>query len=533
MPDILLIQPPFEDFYRTPLRTYPLGLLYIAGALRDRGLTVAVLDALDATDARTVRLPAGLDYCRVIYPTDRSPFHLFGRYTCFGLSIDRVVAAAAACHPAAVFVSLLCTAYSATGLALAQALREALPGVPLVCGGHHAARFPETCLPIFDYVVCGEGETAAAELACRLVRGAQGIDGIPGVYTGVPIEPVFITPEDVEQLQPARDLVPVPEHRGRRFTPILTSRGCPCACSYCCTGRGMSGGWRPRSVRAVLDEFRECHDRLGITFFDVEDENFAADRERAAAICDGLAGRFDRTLKLAAMNGLLPETLDADLIGRMHAAGFEELNLSLGATTERVLKAYRRPPRLMEPFGRAVTAARELQMTVTAYTIAGGPHAAAEDTAADLATLGRMPVRIGLSTYYPAPGSPDYEAGLIPVPAVFDGYRSSVYPVEAVMDRNALVTASRLARVINYVKALPGRGITVLRDTQPVRVGETVGRDDEPRLAATVFREGWIPGLDAGRQVYRHTADEDLIRAVVQGIGTAVRGCDGEVSVRT
>jgi hypothetical protein len=38
---ILLIQPPVEDFYQTSLRTLPVGLLYLAAALRCAGIGAA------------------------------------------------------------------------------------------------------------------------------------------------------------------------------------------------------------------------------------------------------------------------------------------------------------------------------------------------------------------------------------------------------------------------------------------------------------------------------------------------------------
>jgi hypothetical protein len=52
MPDILLIQPPIQDFYLTAKRTMPYGLACIAGALRQAGFSVAILDALATAKTR-------------------------------------------------------------------------------------------------------------------------------------------------------------------------------------------------------------------------------------------------------------------------------------------------------------------------------------------------------------------------------------------------------------------------------------------------------------------------------------------------
>ena len=40
----LLIQPPIQDFYYTPIRTQPIGLAYIASSLREDGHEVGILD---------------------------------------------------------------------------------------------------------------------------------------------------------------------------------------------------------------------------------------------------------------------------------------------------------------------------------------------------------------------------------------------------------------------------------------------------------------------------------------------------------
>ena len=48
---VLLIQPPIEDFYDTSVRTYPLGLVYVASRV-SRVAEVAVLDARTGRQAQ-------------------------------------------------------------------------------------------------------------------------------------------------------------------------------------------------------------------------------------------------------------------------------------------------------------------------------------------------------------------------------------------------------------------------------------------------------------------------------------------------
>ena len=88
---VLLINPPVRDFYDTPMRRQPLGLLYLAAALRQRGHTVELLDS-GARKARSrLLLPETL---KAITPPgdamDASPFKLFGRFYHFGPSFKEI-----------------------------------------------------------------------------------------------------------------------------------------------------------------------------------------------------------------------------------------------------------------------------------------------------------------------------------------------------------------------------------------------------------------------------------------------------------
>jgi radical SAM superfamily enzyme YgiQ (UPF0313 family) len=276
-------------------------------------------------------------------------------------------------------------------------------------------------------------------------------------------------------------------------------------------------------VEDVLEEFRDCLLGHGITHFDIEDENATFDRKRARALFQGLIRMFQgKGLVLTGMNGLLPETLDDDLVGLMREAGFDKLDLSLGSTLPEILKRYRRPAGLLCAFDRAVESARQRDMPVTAYVISGGPHVEAGDVLSDLVALATRPVRIGLSTYYPAPGSLDYESGRVPKPASFTEYRASGYPVEGRMNRAQMVTASRLARVINYLKCLPSRELRSLRSLAPARIGEAVRPGEEPRLAASFLYQGILLGLAPGdRTAFPLRVDPAMVEACRHGLHKA------------
>ena len=109
-----------------------------------------------------------------------------------------------------------------------------------------------------------------------------------------------------------------------------------------------------------------------------------------------------------AMNGLLPAALDDTMIRDMQMAGFKTLNLSLGSTSSKQLRRFNRPD-VRNAFDRALKSAEKYNMTAVGYVIAGAPDQSAEESVDDLIYLSSRRVLAGISIFYPAPGSRDYE----------------------------------------------------------------------------------------------------------------------------
>ena len=67
MTDILLIQPPVQDFFLTAKRTIPYGLASLAAVLRNAGFSVRILDAHSRAKSRKISVPAELSYLEGYY----------------------------------------------------------------------------------------------------------------------------------------------------------------------------------------------------------------------------------------------------------------------------------------------------------------------------------------------------------------------------------------------------------------------------------------------------------------------------------
>lgn len=432
MKKVLLIQPPVEDFYSTPARTYPLGLLYVAAGPKSAGCDVRVLDAMAGGRSRAIPLPARFQYLKEHYvPGDKSPYRLFGHYRHFGLGWDALRERIREQGPDVIGISSLFTAYHSCAVETARMAREACPKARIVMGGGHVSTVPEKP-PFVDEVVKGEGEALFMDLL-----------GLPSASA---------------RPFPARDLIDPGDYRlnGKRMAFILTSRGCPHHCAFCSV-HGVSPVYRVREPGEVLEEMEWCLREQEIAHFDIEDDNFGFDRERAMAILRGVARKMGGRVSLSCMNGLCADVLDEEMLSRMKSAGFRELNLSVASVN---------PGPLGRPFGAglfetSVRKAASMGFSITAYFILGLPDEDPEAMLKTMEFLYGLPVRIAPSLFYPVPGTAMHdlcvERGYVRA-GDYDAFRMTAAPVETErFSRPELFTLFRLTRLLNLSKEAGGK----------------------------------------------------------------------------
>jgi anaerobic magnesium-protoporphyrin IX monomethyl ester cyclase len=208
-------------------------------------------------------------------------------------------------------------------------------GVKVGFVGITASKLPELFEAHADFIVNGEPEAAVARLAAG------------SVPAGV-IESEAIA--DLDSLPfPRWDLVTDDRRRqlGIRWSsrpvgggfPLLASRGCPEFCTYC--PHRILAGHRMRSVGNIVDEIERLCDLVRRPYVIFRDPLFTDRRERVLELCDEivarrLAIRFEAETRL--------DRLDAELIDRMHAAGFRAMSFGVESLDPATLrKSGRRP----------------------------------------------------------------------------------------------------------------------------------------------------------------------------------------------
>ena len=145
-------------------------------------------------------------------------------------------------------------------------IREIAPKAQIVIGGPHATVDPDSCKKAgFDSVVMGEGETALF----------LAVDWFADIVS-VPFH---------GYLSPDRSALDIRSYRyyidNRLATSVMTSRGCPYSCAFCCKSAGKC---RLFPSELVINELTELHEVYGYDAFMFFDDIFISDRARLAEI---------------------------------------------------------------------------------------------------------------------------------------------------------------------------------------------------------------------------------------------------------
>ena len=219
-------------------------------------------------------------------------------------------------------------------LKAANALAFTFPKLHIVLGGAHATVFARQIVERYPRFIVLRGEAEDSIVALVEALGATGgrakLDNVAGLtchvsdrIVEVPAGPL---PEVCDIPHPAH--APFLEHAGR-MAAVLTTRGCPFACSFCAVARRRM---RSRDISDVADEVErlaEQHSDLKIVRF--FDDQMFFDVKRSIALADELIRR-NTGLTFTAMARVKP--CSVELAQALEAAGFSEVSFGLesGAT---------------------------------------------------------------------------------------------------------------------------------------------------------------------------------------------------------
>lgn len=267
---------------------------------------------------------------------------------------------------------------------------------PLVVGGPHVSAVKGQVLKETkaDFAVKAEGEYTLLELLQTLAQKKPVFSRVSGLIwrrgkkiIENPNRPLI---RDLDSL-PFTDYYAFEIERYPCFRiqalPIMTSRGCPFECTYCSVRLSMGRGFRPRSPENVLAEIKHWCQK-GWTNFDINDDCFTLDIQRAEKICD-LIVKNKLKIKFQLYNGIRADRVTFRLLRKLKRAGCTFIAYGCEAGNEEILRSIKKNITL-DQVRKAVAWTNKVGIKNAVNFIIGHPtetYAQAKDTLAFAASL--------------------------------------------------------------------------------------------------------------------------------------------------
>jgi anaerobic magnesium-protoporphyrin IX monomethyl ester cyclase len=385
----------------------PLGLAYVAAALKQAGHRVRVIDAFGEQPGRLNHEADG--------------------FATKGLSAADIIARI----PRDVDLIGVSCMFSNSWFYVRTVIADiaaALPEVPVIVGGEHATADYRRLLRRVPEVRCcvlGEGEETTVDIAAHLSYGLP-LDKVPGIALRNAQGEVFTTRDrrrilEVDEIPcPDWDTVPLANYLDRnlahdpyfsRTMPILASRGCPYQCTFCSSPQMFGTKWVARRPRKVIEEIKHYYRTHGARYFEFHDLTMIVRRDwilefSKALIDEGL------DIQWSMPGGTRSEALDAEVLGWMKRSGCRSFGYAAESGSVEEQQRIKKRVNLPHMLASLRTAAK-LGMVTRCHLIIGLPDQTKKDLLNTLVFLTRVAWAgahdVGCFAFSPYPGSEIYE----------------------------------------------------------------------------------------------------------------------------
>ena len=233
------------------------------------------------------------------------------------------------------YIGLTLLSYGAkASYALIESIKKKSPASKIIVGGPHACIMAKKIFkecPQVDFYFQGEAEKALVEL-CASFKPKK----IPGLSLKNKIKnnPVFC--QNLDEL-------PFPKYEKfdlKKYSKeknILSSRGCPFHCTFCSVALINGRRYRQRSVKHILSEI-DFWVAKGIKKFNIQDDNFCANRQRAKDLCRALYKQYKDSLELVCSQGIRADCIDREVLSLMKKCGLNIISMGVDGSNDKTLK---------------------------------------------------------------------------------------------------------------------------------------------------------------------------------------------------
>jgi radical SAM superfamily enzyme YgiQ (UPF0313 family) len=330
---------------KMPYPVFPLGLAYLAGALREGGYTVEVLDLCFSQDPSS-------DLKDALQRVQPDLIALSLR------NLDNLT------YPTSV-------SYLKEVEEVIQVCRQS-SSAKLIMGGSGYSLAPKELLQYLniDFGIVGEGE----ELFLQLVKSLEGktlISPSPHLLIKESPLPHWIGGARVSPIKaPDRTLFETRRYLEKGgMGNIQTKRGCPFSCIYCTYPLLEGKEVRLRKTEEVVEELRQLTQKDGVDYIYFVDDIFNYPPSYAEALCREMIQEKVNIKWSAFVN---PGFLSEDLLKWMKEAGCAGIEFGTDSGSARMLKNYRKSF-TVEDIIQASQRCSALEINHCHYLLFGGP----------------------------------------------------------------------------------------------------------------------------------------------------------------
>jgi radical SAM superfamily enzyme YgiQ (UPF0313 family) len=311
---VLLITSSFEDVPLTPAaRTdedshYPIGLAYLHSYLESKKI-----------DVKTLCL-------------NNKPYEY-----CF----EKVIEMIKNFSPEIIGFQIL-TSNRVSSYKLIEKIHKDYPKIKIITGGIHSTIMYKQLIEKYPFLIAvlGEGEITFLELIKELNKKIINFKKIDGL--------AFYKNKKVIRTKSRKlienlDSLPFPKHElffknSNRYSGcLLTSRGCPFSCSFCCLNPEAKRIVRFRSPKNVVDEIEymiKNFPRMTEVF--IHDDSFFVNNQRVIEICNEI---IKRKIKIDFVCSGRFKPISKELISKLEEANFKRVLLGLESGDNTILKS--------------------------------------------------------------------------------------------------------------------------------------------------------------------------------------------------
>jgi radical SAM superfamily enzyme YgiQ (UPF0313 family) len=404
-PLLILINPWIYDFAAYDLWSKPLGLLTLAGFLRNRGFRVHLIDCLDIHHPGMSQNPSLVRPVRRAYGTGKffrekaqkpaSLKHVPRSYSRYGMSRQLFVEELrAAERPSAILITSLMTYWYPGVLEAVRLAKEIHPATPVLLGGIYARLCTEHALRV----------SGADEVATE--TGSRSFSGLLEILRRFGLETA--PPPERPHPYPSFDLL-----HGIDYVCLQTSSGCPFRCHYCASAF-LNPGLSRKDPLQVLEEILYWQTDWGVRDFAFYDDALLMGFESHLKVLLEEVVRQKRFIRFHTPNALHVREVTAPVAKLLHASGFRTIRLGfetcdMGLHHE--LDGKISPGEFEKAVGN-LAAAGFSRSRIGVYILAGlpdQPAASVEDSVKYAVRAGASPY---LAEYSPIPHTPLWDKAL-------------------------------------------------------------------------------------------------------------------------